>query len=95
MVAGGYPGDYRKGAVINGLPTGEEEGVKLFHAGTTSKDGRVVTNGGRVLCATALGATVQEAQRRAYELARRIHWDGVYYRGDIGYRAIRREQDKV
>ncbi len=94
MAAGGYPGDYRKGDVIDGLPTGEEEGVKLFHAGTTIKDGRIVTNGGRVLCATALGATVQEAQRRAYELARRIHWDGVYYRGDIGYRAIRREQEK-
>ena len=95
MVAGGYPADYRKGDVIEGLPTHEGEGVKLFHAGTTIKDGRIVTNGGRVLCATALGATVQEAQRRAYELARRINWDGVYYRSDIGYRAIRREQDKV
>ncbi len=94
LVAGGYPGDYRKGDVIDGLPTGEEEEIKLFHAGTTTKDGRVVTNGGRVLCATALGATVQEAQRRAYELVRRINWDGVYYRSDIGYRAIRREQDK-
>ncbi len=95
LVAGGYPGDYRKGDVIADLPTSEEEGIKLFHAGTATKDGRIVTNGGRVLCATALGATVQEAQRRAYELARRIHWDGVYYRNDIGYRAIRREQDKV
>ncbi|MFO1433088.1 MAG: phosphoribosylamine--glycine ligase [Candidatus Competibacteraceae bacterium] len=94
LVAGGYPGDYRKGDVITGLPTHEEEGVKLFHAGTATKDGRVVTNGGRVLCATALGATVQEAQRRAYALAGRIDWDGVYYRNDIGYRAIRRERNK-
>ncbi|HYQ91604.1 MAG TPA: phosphoribosylamine--glycine ligase [Candidatus Competibacteraceae bacterium] len=94
LVAGGYPGDYRKGDAIAGLPTYEEEGVKLFHAGTATKDGRVITNGGRVLCATALGATVQEAQRRAYELVRRIDWDGVYYRNDIGYRAIRREQNK-
>ena len=95
MVAGGYPGDYRKGDIINNLSDLEEEGVKLFHAGTTHKDGQIVTHGGRVLCATALGATVQEAQQRAYELVRRINWNGVYYRTDIGYRAVERERGKA
>ncbi len=92
LAAGGYPGNYGKGAIIDGLPAGEEQDQKVFHAGTAEKDGRVVTSGGRVLCATALGVTVSEAQRRAYELAKRIHWDGVYYRSDIGYRAVAREQ---
>ena len=92
MVAGGYPGDYHKGDVISGLPEIEAADVKLFHAGTTNKDGRIVTNGGRVLCATALGVTVQEAQQRAYELLRRLSWNGVYYRTDIGYRAVERER---
>ncbi len=90
MAAGGYPIAYRKGDRIEGLPAHEEEGVKVFHAGTRLKDGRVVTNGGRVLCVTALGATVREAQARAYEQARSIQWDGVYYRTDIGYRAVAR-----
>lgn len=93
LAAGGYPGDYNKGDVISGLPTEEVSGEKVFHAGTTNKDGKVVTNGGRVLCATALGKTVSEAQQRAYELAAKIHWDGVFYRKDIGYRAIAREQE--
>ncbi|MCE7614836.1 phosphoribosylamine--glycine ligase, partial [Vibrio fluvialis] len=70
LAAGGYPGDYAKGDIISGLPTTEVEGQKVFHAGTTDKDGHVVTNGGRVLCATALGNTVSEAQQRAYELAK-------------------------
>ncbi len=60
--------------------------------GTSEKDGNVVTNGGRVLCATALGNTVSEAQQRAYELTKQIQWNGVFYRNDIGYRAIAREQ---
>ncbi|MDQ1335809.1 MAG: phosphoribosylamine---glycine ligase [Thermodesulfobacteriota bacterium] len=90
MAAGGYPIAYRKGDRIEGLPAHEEEGVKVFHAGTRLKDGRVVTNGGRVLCVTALGATVREAQARAYEQARSIQWNGVYYRTDIGYRAVAR-----
>jgi phosphoribosylamine--glycine ligase len=94
LAAGGYPGSYGKGAVINGLPQGEEEGEKVFHAGTAEQDGRVVTSGGRVLCATALGDSVSEAQRRAYELAKRIDWDDVYYRSDIGYRAVAREQGR-
>jgi phosphoribosylamine--glycine ligase len=92
MAAGGYPESYRKGDVISGLPEGEEEGLKVFHAGTSIKDGKVVTNGGRVLCATALGRTVSEAQKRAYSLAGRISWNGVYYRTDIGYRAVERER---
>ncbi|USD37163.1 MULTISPECIES: phosphoribosylamine--glycine ligase [Ferrimonas] len=92
LAAGGYPGDYRKGDVIGGLPQQEAEGQKVFHAGTASVDGQVVTNGGRVLCATALGATVTDAQQRAYELARQVHWDGAFSRSDIAYRAIAREQ---
>lgn len=92
LAAGGYPGDYKKGDVISGLPVEEVSGEKVFHAGTANKDGKVVTNGGRVLCATALGNTVSEAQQRAYQLADTIQWDGVFYRKDIGYRAIAREQ---
>ena len=96
MTAGGYPGRYRQGDVISGLPPHDEElgdEVKLFHAGTLeNKDGHLVTHGGRVLCATALGATVLEAQSAAYNLAKRVHWEGAYYRTDIGYRAIARER---
>ncbi len=92
LAAGGYPDSYAKGAPISGLPQTEAADAKVFHAGTTQKDGQVVTNGGRVLCATALGQTVAEAQQRAYELARQIHWQDVYYRTDIGYRAIARER---
>src|SRR5690606_30866099 len=92
LAAGGDTGDYKKGDVISGLPTDEVSGEKVFHAGTTSKEGKVLTNGGRVLCATALGKTVSEAQQRAYHLAEKITWDGVFYRKDIGYRAIAREQ---
>jgi len=91
MAAGGYPVAYEKGDVIKGLPETEREGAKIFHAGTALKDGQVVTSGGRVLCATALGDTVSEAQSRAYDLARTIHWEGAYYRKDIGYRAVERE----
>ncbi len=93
MTAGGYPGPYRQGDVISGLTAEPENEARLFHAGTTAtKDGHVVTHGGRVLCATALGSTVAEAQSLAYNLARRVHWDGLYYRTDIGYRAIARER---
>ncbi len=94
LAAGGYPADYAKGDIISGLPTAETEGEKVFHAGTAEKDGNVVTNGGRVLCATALGNTVSEAQERAYKLAKQISWNGMFYRNDIGYRAIEREQTK-
>jgi phosphoribosylamine--glycine ligase len=92
MAAGGYPGSYRQGDVITGLPTRDTPDAKVFHAGTRLQDDQVVTSGGRVLCATALGSTVAEAQAKAYALARQIHWQGVYYRTDIGYRAIAREQ---
>jgi phosphoribosylamine---glycine ligase len=95
MAAGGYPLNYRKGDRIYGLPQHEAEGIKIFHAGTRMENNQVVTNGGRVLCVTALGATVREAQARAYEHAKRIQWDGVYYRTDIGYRAVAREYKKA
>lgn len=95
LAAGGYPGSYRKGVVINGLPEQEVAGEKLFHAGTKLANGKVVTNGGRVLCATALGTTVTEAQQRAYQLVNRIHWEQCYKRDDIAFRAIERERQKA
>ena len=91
LAAGGYPGDYGKGDVIGGLDAAANEPGKVFHAGTALKDGQVVTAGGRVLCATALGDSVGAAQRQAYALAAKIHWSGCFYRRDIGYRAIARE----
>ncbi|NMH66940.1 phosphoribosylamine--glycine ligase [Shewanella salipaludis] len=91
LAAGGYPDEYRKGDVIQGLTLGNKD-AKVFHAGTRMQDGQVVTNGGRVLCATALGKGVTEAQKAAYKLVEEIHWDDVYFRTDIGYRAIAREQ---
>ncbi|MCU6668461.1 phosphoribosylamine--glycine ligase [Enterobacteriaceae bacterium H4N4] len=95
IAAGGYPGNYTNGDEIHGLPLEELEGSKVFHAGTTlSADDRVLTNGGRVLCATALGNTVAEAQQRAYALMKDIRWEGSFSRKDIGYRAIAREQGK-
>lgn len=92
LAAGGYPDDYRKGDVISGLPQADSREAKVFHAGTKLEDDKVITAGGRVLCATALGANVTEAQQAAYQLVDQIHWDGVFSRRDIGYRAIAREQ---
>ncbi|WP_318444835.1 phosphoribosylamine--glycine ligase [Photobacterium leiognathi] len=92
LAAGGYPASYNKGDVISGLPQKEVAGEKVFHAGTTNNQGDIVTNGGRVLCATAMGDSVLEAQQRAYALAKQISWDGMFHRDDIGYRAIAREQ---
>lgn len=92
LAAGGYPDTYAKGHVISGLEGSDQKNAKVFHAGTELHDGKVLTNGGRVLCATALGNTVTEAQQAAYELAAKIHWQDVFYRTDIGYRAIAREQ---
>lgn len=92
MAAGGYPGDYKKGDVIRGLPADARD-VKVFHASTADRDGEIVTNGGRVLCVTALGATVKAAQTRAYQTVDRIRWSGAHYRRDIGYRAIARERE--
>lgn len=91
LAAGGYPGDYAKGLPINGLQQAQAEDGKVFHAGTTLQNDQVVTNGGRVLCATALGDDVQAAQQAAYRLAEQISWDGSFYRSDIGYRAIGRQ----
>lgn len=92
LAAGGYPGSYAKGDVINGLELGNANS-KIFHAGTKNIEGKVTTNGGRVLCATALGNTVTEAQQNAYKLAKTISWDGMFNRDDIAYRAIAREQN--
>ncbi|MEM5535131.1 phosphoribosylamine--glycine ligase [Neptuniibacter pectenicola] len=92
MAAGGYPGDYGKGDVIS-FPSHCPEGTKVFHAGTQLVDGNVVTAGGRVLCVTALGDTVTDAQQRAYELLKQVNWEGAYFRTDIAYRAIAREQN--
>ncbi len=91
LAAGGYPGHYDKGATITGLDTLDSPETKVFHAGTRLDHGTVVTNGGRVLCAVALGDTVTEAQRRAYEIAEQISFAGAFYRRDIGYRAVARE----
>jgi phosphoribosylamine---glycine ligase len=91
MASGGYPGSYSKGHIITGLGSNGDDSQKVFHAGTIDRDGQIVTEGGRVLCATALGKTVTSAQAKAYELAQRINWKDVYYRRDIGYRAIARE----
>lgn len=91
LAAGGYPGDYVNGEPIHGLPVEEVADGKVFHAGTTMQDDRVVTNGGRVLCVTALGEDVAAAQQRAYQLAKPISWNGSFCRSDIGYRAINRQ----
>ncbi|EBF3855172.1 phosphoribosylamine--glycine ligase, partial [Salmonella enterica subsp. enterica serovar Reading] len=94
IAAGGYPGSYNTGDEIHGLPLEEVADGKVFHAGTKlADDDRVLTSGGRVLCATALGHTVAEAQKRAYALMTDIRWDGSFSRNDIGWRAIEREQN--
>lgn len=93
LAAGGYPEAYEKGDIIHGLD-GNATAGKVFHAGTSrNADGEVVTSGGRVLCAVGLGKTVSEAQKTAYELTHSINWRNVYYRDDIGYRAVSREQE--
>jgi phosphoribosylamine--glycine ligase len=91
LAAGGYPANYDKGLPISGLPEPQSALTKVFHAGTALHNDQIVSAGGRVLCATALGDSVTEAQQRAYELTRTIHWQGVYFRNDIAYRAIARE----
>ncbi len=92
LAAGGYPESYHKGDIINGLKNTETESTKIFHAGTVEKNGKVLTNGGRVLCAVALGSSVTEAQKKAYALVNKISWNKMYYRTDIGYRAAEREK---
>lgn len=89
MAAGGYPGSYEKGKVIRGLETlKDEKDLFVFHAGTSLKDGEVVTSGGRVLAVTALGEGVEEAISTAYEAVNKISWDGAYFRTDIGKKAL-------
>jgi phosphoribosylamine--glycine ligase len=92
LAAGGYPDAYAKGREISGLDSAQGHDKKIFHAGTRLQDGKVLTNGGRVLCATALGDTITEAQQAAYELADSISWDELYCRRDIAYRAVARVQ---
>jgi phosphoribosylamine---glycine ligase len=93
MAAQGYPGPYARGSVIEGLDEAAAvEGVEIFHAGTKQDGGRIVANGGRVLDVSALGATVKEAHTRAYAAVSRIRWPEGFYRRDIGWRAVEREQ---
>ncbi len=89
LASGGYPDQYEKHQPISGLPTEESVDSKVFHAGTCLKDDEIVTSGGRVLCACALGDTIYDAQQKAYELTKKIQWDKVFYRTDIGYKAIK------
>ena len=90
MASGGYPNSYEKGHTIKGLPS-ESETVKVFHAGTQVKDKLTLTDGGRVLCVTALGKNTTEAQLNAYNCIKKINWKNCFYRTDIGYRAVIRE----
>lgn len=88
LAAKGYPEAYHSGDIISGLPITEIEGEKVFHAGTCLENGNVLTKGGRVLCVTALGNSITMAQNRAYHIAKSISWQDIFYRQDIGYRAI-------
>jgi phosphoribosylamine--glycine ligase len=93
MAAKGYPGEYARGSVIEGLDDAAKvEGVEIFHAGTKADGNRILANGGRVLDVSAIGKTVREAQARAYEAVSRIRWPEGFYRHDIGWRAVEREK---
>jgi phosphoribosylamine--glycine ligase len=92
MAAGGYPERYGKGHVITGLDDADSETQKVFHAGTAAGDDGVVTSGGRVLCVVGLGDSVEQAAAESYAAVNKINWDDVYFRGDIGHRAIARER---
>ena len=92
LAAGGYPASYNRGDVISGIESANGDSTHVFHAGTKlNENDQVTTNGGRVLCVTALGNTVTEAQQRAYEAVDKTRWNDMYCRRDIGYRAIARE----
>ncbi|MCK5499486.1 MAG: phosphoribosylamine--glycine ligase [Gammaproteobacteria bacterium] len=90
LASRGYPASASKGDVISGLDNNLQDGTKVFHAGTVEQDNDVVTAGGRVLCVTALGKTVSQAQKSAYQAVSKINWDGMFYRKDIGHHAINR-----
>jgi len=90
LAAGGYPGDYGKGFVIEGLDATQGSNIKVFHAGTAINGDDIVTSGGRVLCVTALADTIAVAQTECYQGADKISWDGVTLRRDIAWRAIKR-----
>jgi phosphoribosylamine--glycine ligase len=93
MAAKGYPGDYQKGTRIEGLEEAAKvDTVEIFHAGTVAKDGAILANGGRVLNVCALGATVTEAQGRAYQAVDRINWPEGFCRRDIGWQAVEAEK---
>lgn len=92
LAAEGYPGEYATGTPIAALPVAEPPDSKVFHAGTVLRDGQIVTAGGRVLCVTALGDSVAQAQWLAYSVVAQVAWSGALYRRDIGYRAVAREQ---
>ena len=92
MAAGGYPSSYEKGKVISGLDGADSNTQKVFHAGTALDDDKVLTSGGRVLCVVGLGHTVADAAADAYDALAKIDWEDVYYRRDIGHRAIAREK---
>jgi phosphoribosylamine---glycine ligase len=88
LAAGGYPDEYQNGDVISGLPATDTPNRKVFHAGTKQQGNDIVTSGGRVLCACGLGDTVLKAQGEAYKIANQIHWENIYFRTDIGFKAI-------
>ncbi len=92
MAAGGYPQNYAKGHLITGLDDADSETQKVFHAGTAAGEDGIVTSGGRVLCVVGLGNTVEQAATESYAAVNKINWDDMYFRGDIGHRAISRER---
>ncbi len=94
LASNGYPAGSSKGDVITGLDSKFPANVKIFHAGTVIKNGQIVTAGGRVFCATGLGTNVTQAQKAVYQAVEKINWNGMFYRSDIGYRAVAREQDQ-
>jgi phosphoribosylamine--glycine ligase len=91
VAADGYPDSYEKGMKITGIEAVDDKFTKVFHAGTAERDGEIVTSGGRVLCVTALGDDIAQAQQKAYRGVDQIHWQGAFHRRDIGWRAIARD----
>ena len=92
MASAGYPDRYDVGVPIDGLDTPEVDAVKVFHAGTHDRDGQILTSGGRVLCVTALGSDIESARESVYRRIKSIHWQGSFWRTDIGHRALARQR---